>query len=1172
MPESARPSGFSLSYVSYLTSFVQKFILVTFVCSLVALVPGRLFAQGATATINGIVSDTTGAVIPSAQILLRNTATDTTRTTTTNQTGSYAFVSVFPGTYTLQVSKQGFKTTTRQAFALNVNQTATYNFTLSVGATTQQVTVQSSAVAIETSTAELGTAVTTRKVNDLPLNGRNFTQLLTLTPGAAPVSVAQNGGGGGGFAGKALGSFSFPAVQGQRNRSNLFYLDGMADTGSFIDNYNYQPMIDQIQEFKVQSHNDQAAFGQALGGLVNVATKSGTNQYHGSLWEFLRNEKLDARNFFFAGRNPLRENQYGGTVGGPLSIPKIYNGKNKTFFFFGFEGYRQHQAAQSLFKTLTPANLNGDLTDQAGQIYNPYSTIEDPNNPGTYIRQPFMCDAGGNPLAADSSGLQAAGTPCNKIPSSLLSPITTLYAQTFFPSPVNTGVGGFNGLNNTPVITTQDSVSLRLDQQVGTQDSLMGRFSNYNQVDNQAGSFPNSVSQVFLHGYNWVVHETHTFGPSAVLDVHAGRNWGQDNSVSNMLNIPDGFLGQLENAGVASNFVTFQDGEALIPGFGISGYIGGGGQRFQDTRISDTWEFGGDLSLIHGHHMFKMGATFDTNNTQSPIFGASTTYNSVPTSNPQSPSGTGDSIASFLLGLPSSAGKRDVLEVMNGGWVNGFYFQDQWKATKRLTVNLGVRYDYALWPIYGDSNAKSGYVGSLDLNNGTYILTRQPPACSATVGEPCIPGGTLPAHVVITPFKNGAIYHNDYKDIQPRIGLAYMFNPKTVIRASYGRIYDNWNSMIQLAQNYEGTWPRVGQLLANNLNQTVITAGAGDPFHLGTGVIYPAPTPFGQVQWFMDPLASSHTPYADQWNFGVQHELTSNTTLELTYVGSHDGNLNLGGYKNTAVTPGPGDAATVASRRPYPYISPTYYDQNIGRSNFNAFEFRLDKSATHGLSYLVSYTYSKSIDISCSGDFGAEGCQLQNAYNINAERSVSGFDLTHNLSASWLWQLPFGSGQRFSAGNRFMNGVIGGWQLNGIVTMTSGIPYDITVSGDIANTGSVVERANLVGAWGSWKPSNPTPSNWLNASAFAVPANYTFGTLGRNTLRNNWYRDFDLSIFRRFTLTERTALEFRAEAFNLTNTPVFGTPGSNLSNPNFGVISGTRNAPREIQFGAKLYF
>jgi Carboxypeptidase regulatory-like domain len=1172
MPESARQSGFRLSFAFPTARLALKVALIVSVCAGFAFLPGKLFAQGATATINGVVSDTTGAVIPSAQIVLRNTATDTTRTTSTNQTGSYGFVSVFPGTYTLQISKQGFKTTSQPAFALNVNQTATYNFTLAVGATTQEVTVQSSAVAIETSTAELGTAVTTRKVNDLPLNGRNFTQLLTLTPGAAPVSVAQNGGGGGGFAGKALGTFSFPAVQGQRNRSNLFYLDGMSDTGSFIDNYNYQPMIDQIQEFKVQSHNDQAAFGQALGGLVNVATKAGTNQYHGSLWEFLRNEKLDARNTFFAGRNPLRENQYGGTVGGPLSIPKVYNGKNKTFFFFGFEGYRQHQAAQSLFKTLTPANLGGDLTDQSGQIYNPYSTVEDLANPGTYLRDPFMCDVGGNPLPVNGAGIQAAGTPCNKIPSSLLDPIGTLYAQTFFPAPVNTGVAGFNGLNNTPVITTQDSVSLRLDQQVGTKDSLMGRFSNYNQVDTQPGSFPKGVNQVFLHGYNWVAHETHTFGPSMVLDVHAGRNWGQDNSVTNLLDIPSGFLGQLESAGLASNFVTFQDGSALIPSFGLSGYIGGGGQRFQNTRISDVWEFGGDLSLIRGHHMFKMGATFDTNNTNSPIFGASNTYDSVPTSNPASPSGTGNSIASFLLGIPSSAGKRDVLEVMSGGWVDGFYFQDQWKASKKLTVNLGVRYDLGLWPVYGDPNAKSGYVGSLNLNDGTYILTRQPPACSATVGEPCIPGGTLPANVVLTQFKNGAIYHNDFKDIQPRVGLAYLFDPKTVIRASYGRFYDNWNSMIQLAQNYEGTWPRVGQLLANNLNATLITAGAGDPFHLGTGVIYPAPTPFNQVQWFMDPLASAHTPYAEQWNFGVQRELTSNTTVELTYVGSHDGDLNLGGYKNTAVTPGPGDAATVASRRPYPYISPTYYDQNIGRSNFNALEFRLDKSTSHGLSYLVSYTYSKSIDLSCSGDFGAEGCELQNAYNINAERSVSGFDLTHNLSASWVWQLPFGSGGRYSSSNRFMNGVIGGWQLNGIVTMTSGAPYDIRVSGDIANTGNVVERANLVGAWGSWKPSNPTPSNWLNASAFAVPANYTFGTLGRNTLRNDWYKDFDLSIFRRFTITERTSLEFRAEAFNLTNTPVYGTPSNNISNPNFGVISGTRNDPRELQFGLKLYF
>jgi len=292
--------------------------------------------------------------------------------------------------------------------------------------------------------------------------------------------------------------------------------------------------------------------------------------------------------------------------------------------------------------------------------------------------------------------------------------------------------------------------------------------------------------------------------------------------------------------------------------------------------------------------------------------------------------------------------------------------------------------------------------------------------------------------------------------------------------------------------------------------------------------------------------------------------------MSVAYVGSHSLHLDLGGYQNVAETPGPGDAATVASRQPYPYISPTNYDQSIGQSKFDALEVRLEQRFSRGLSYLVNYTWSKSIDVACSGSFGAEGCELQNPYNMNADRSVSGFDLPQNFNASWNWEIPLGRGQSHSAGKSFLTYAAANWQLNGILSLYSGVPFDVTVNGDIANTGNILERANLV-LNDPYAP-NKGPNGWLNPAAFAVPPDYTFGSLGRNSLRTDWTRNLDFSLFRNFPIRERTTIQFRAEAFNLTNTPVFGQPNSILNAPNFGIINSTRNSPRQVQFSLKALF
>ena len=703
---------------------------------------------------------------------------------------------------------------------------------------------------------------------------------------------------------------------------------------------------------------------------------------------------------------------------------------------------------------------------------------------------------------------------------------------------------------------------------------LFGRISYYNQSTTQSGGYAGALNPFTLTGWNGSVHESHTFGPTAVLDTHFGANWGDDLIQLTFPNAPSGFPTQLEQLGFSPNFIgDFRAGNGpFIPTMGISGYVSTGGNNVQDTRIADIYEFGGDYTKIYNRHTFKAGASFATNNSQSPIFGVNDSFASTQTQNPESPNGTGDALASFLLGVPNSASKRNVLETEHGGWIDGFYIQDQWKVNSRLTLNIGFRYDITLWPIYGTPGTPDFYVGDYNLNNGTYIITKQPTACSSVQGYPCIPGGTLPQNVTITPHSNYAIFNNDFGDWQGRFGLAYRVTDKTVIRGGYGRFYDSWNSVIQLAQNYEGNWPDVGQLIANNLNLPGGNSGSiGDPFNLGSsGVVYPAPTPFNQVNWFVDPTAYK-MPYSDQWNIGVEQQLGQNTVLSLAYVGAHDLQLNLGGYRNTAVTPGPGDAAEVASRQPYPYITPTFYDQSVGQSKYNAFQFRLQQRSTKGLSYLISYTRSKSMDVGCSGSFGAEGCEIQDPYNFNLDRSVSGFDLPNIFAGSVVYQIPVGRGRSFSTGHKSLDYILGNWDINAIVSFYSGVPFDVTMSnGDLANTGNVTERANL--ALSNPYPANQNANEWINPAAFATPPLYTFGTLGRNTLRSDATKNLDFSVIRTFPFLERYAFQFRADSFNLTNTPIFNTPNNVLGNPNLGVVTSTRNNERELQFALKFLF
>lgn len=1096
-----------------------------------------LRAQLTTATINGVIHDTTGAVIPGANVRLQNIDTGVEQSTVCNAAGLYVIMRIPPGRYSLTVSKQGFKTAIRTPDVLSVNENTTFNFTLSVGSTTQSVTIRAPAVALQTSSSELGTVMNTQEVDNLPLNGRNFTQLLTLTPGASPVNVGQ---GASGWRSNASGAFTFPAINGQTNRSNMWLLDGVTDSENITMTPSITPIVDDIKEFKVDSHNDQAQFGGVTGGVVNVVTKSGTNQLHGAGWEFLRNSGMDARNPFFANVNPLRQNQFGANIGGPVLLPH-YNGRNRTFFFGSYEGLRQHSASERLYTVPTPQELSGDLSGLGVPIYNPFSTAPDPSNPGKLLRTQF------------TKGI---------IPTNLLDPNMVKFANLVFPKPVPTGVPGLNGLDNTPRVQDYNEYNIRADEQLNPSNSFWFRFSHDSAPVIGSGGFVGLLSDTYYLAYNAAASWTHTFGPTSVLQLQLGRNIS---TVGPQTIFTGGNPVQITSqTGFAQDFVCgykYSFRGCMLPSMGISGFVGGGENNGAPNNNSNTYEETGNFSKVYNKHTFSMGFNFDTNN-QSPTHGsgAGVSFGAFQTSNLETGQG-GNALASFLLGVPDSGNRSDILGTEHGGWTDGFYFQDQWKATKRLTVNMGLRYDFTLIPIYGTAVDGTNKVGNTDLNNGTYVLEHASPPCSATQVAPCIPGGTLPAHVVVS--STGSLFNNDYKNVEPRVGIAYRLTNNTVIRAAYGRFYDNWAAVDQTAQNVQA-WPTVTTVLAQNLNPAAPTVFAENPFQGFTGP-YPPPTPFTQVGWNSNP--NFRNPYSDQWNFGVQHLLGSSTLMTLNYVGSHSGNTDIAIMGNSAVTPGPG---SITAREPYPYISPTFYDNSIGRESYNAFQFSMNRETSHGLTYLISYTWSKAMDIGSDGWYCSEGCSIENPYDINANKGVAGFDLTNVLTASSVYQLPFGTGS-FRTGSKVANAIIGNWQMNGILTFSSGIPYTLNVCGDIANTGNggCYERPNLVG-----NPSlaNPNPALWINPAAFASPAPYTFGNMGRNALRSDWYKDIDLSLFREFPISESKRFEFRFDAFNATNTPTWGTPHSTLNNINFGEITGARSTERELQLALKFYF
>jgi Carboxypeptidase regulatory-like domain len=1140
----------------------QNCLSVLALALLLCLAPALSMAQLSTASINGVVEDPQGAAIPHATISLRNVATSVENSALSNSSGAYQFLNIAPGNYTLTATASGFSPVKIAEFTLTVNQIATFNFHLKVGTLSTKVTVEAAPPVLNVTSANLGTVIGTRQVNDLPLNGRNFTQLLLLTPGVSPIDVGQNHDSGGDI--PAPGAHvSYPSVNGQTNRSNYFLTDGFSNNLTMYSTYAVPPIVDAMQEFKIVSHTDSAEFGSVLGGVVNVVTKSGTNNLHGSAWEYARNGIFNARTYFLpktAKKADFSENQFGGSIGGPVRIPKLYDGRNKTFFFGAYQGLRFTQTSNSLLRVPTAEELNGNLSDWPTQIYNPFSTRPDPANPGLYIRDPF---------------------PGNQIlPAQLIDARQVAWAKAIYPTagPIFNSAGD-NAINTAPDTQTQNEWTVRVDQKIGSNDSAFFRYStSYNSAVTASG-LPGTVNTSSPHPTNWGGSYVHVFSPSTVVQGQFSRTMGTIGVATRTAQAATA----LSAVGFAPTFAggfTAVNGGNLLPELTITGWSGTGESVLSEPRVSSGTEVGGTLTHLWGHHSLLIGTSYTTLGQIVIDSYAALTYNAAQTGNPSNSAEPGDPLASFLLSVPNRAVRVNRNTVEAPGGVFSAFVQDSWRASTNLTFNYGLRYDITFIPGPGAESTvgSNGGIetGDMDFNNGTYILAKVPPPCSVRGHVPCIPGdGTLPDHVVVSP--NGRIAHNVYDNFGPRVGFAYKMGDETVVRGAFGIVFDNWGGVAQTAQNLSGAWPSLGQLQDNNLNIPSTTsatpnATTQDPFAASGSTLFPAPTPFNQVAYFYDPLKKD--PISDQWNIGIERKLNQSTALTVDYVGSVSRRLDVGGYYNTA-PPGPGDPQ---SRAPYPYIKATNYDRSTGSGSYNGVQISLNRRYQNGLAYQVSYTWSKTIN-NTDGWFGVEplgGQSPPDPYNPNAfgNRSVASFDSPNLLAVNTLYKVPVGNGMSFSTGNGLADYLLGNWQVNSIFTARSGQPFTPYISSDIANTGNSTvrgfEHLDLVGDPNLGKR---TAAEWFNTAAFAVPANFKFGTAARNSLRGPFYWNLDASIFRQFPIGNERGFELRLEAFNVLNDVVLGQPHSDWnSGSQFGTISSTANTARELQLALKFIF
>jgi hypothetical protein len=1102
--------------------------------------------------VTGVVTDPSGSIILGATVTVINSQTNVARTTTTNSAGNYAFPALQPGVYNVKAEMQGFQGEVREGVELQVEQIARIDFHLRIGAVTQTVEVAGGAPLLTTESATVGTVIDNDRIVGLPLNGRSFTQLIALSPNVAYNSVANGGQASARQGGDRSTQEIF--VAGARREYMNFTLDGVENTDPGFNTYAVLPSIDALQEFKVEAGVYPAEFGHYQ-IQVNVSTLSGTNQIHGTLFDFVRNDAFDALPYDFTSKpltsSPFKWNQYGYTLGGPIWIPKVVNGRNRLFFMSNYEGFNLQQTTQTVYTTFPAAFRTGDFSSVLAT-----HVITDPTT--------------GIPF------------PGNIIPPGRLDTIAKGFLQ-YYPAPNIPGAGLSNNyLASDNVTENKWQITERVDFVQSAKSTWFARFS----MQNESGIMP----ALAKNGMSLVTNPKQTaFGnmfilsPTILNEFRFGflnfyNNFAPElagiTNVNTQLNLP-GLLSNPASPAWGVPNVTLADG--------FSGF--GNNTDGPYTTSDHILQLVDNISWTHRNHSFKFGAEVDrTDFNETGNQYARAQYNFLNKA-------TGYSPADFMLGYVNSTVDAVALAVARFRITSQFYYiQDAWKIRPNVTISYGVRYEYV--PAWSDRVplVNVWFPDGFALQGDPKGLNPQPVdtrPCIIENGTGNFNGGNVVFPTVaqggVCQARDGRLGPNlvqsDKRDFAPRFGVAWSPTSHWTVRVGAGVFYtqDTGNPVFDMSRSLSGKF----QVTETNNNLTFENPFAANGVANACGVSSPqvcVPTPTLVSTYY-----GRKTPYVEEYEMNVQRQFGSNMALEVGYLGTQGHRLPRYIYFNAAA-PGPGSQL---SREAWPNFNNTVENIDVVNANYNALSVKLTRRMSRGFTYLLGYTYSKSIDDG-SGlrTLGTDQIGAQNSYCIPCERGLSIFDQRQRFVASTLYQLPIGKGHTYM--NHGVAGtLIGGWDIGMIYSMASGSPVNIGDGTCRSNIGaSCMDRPNAVPGVSS-QLSNPSPTEWFNVQAFALQPQYTFGDLGRNTVIGPPLFSVDTTLDKDFRFTERLNLQLRLDVFNLFNHPNFGSPNNGLTGDhldangvpipgsgNFGTIT-TLNpgvSMRQLQLSVKLIF
>ena len=1142
------------------------------------------FAQSFTGQISGLVTDPSGAAIAGAVVTITDLDRNTSFKAISNDTGLYLVTQLQPGNYRVAVEHPGFRKWVVDQIPLTTQQRATVNVAMEVGSVIDQVQVTGTAQLIESDTSTLSGFVENKRILDLPLNGRNIYQLAALVPGV--FMVRQTGG-----VAETFTANRFIVNGGQESTSDII-LDGVTATVSHnitnIPAVSAVPSVEGIQEFRIQTNAYAAEYGRSGGGLVTLVTKSGTNTLHGSAYEFMRNSRLDANNFF-QNRNgrPLasfKRNQFGGSLGGPIDVPKLYHGKDRTFFFFNYEGQRRRAAGNAFHTVPTLLERAGDfsqtLTGSGALrlIFDPQSTRPDPARPGFFLRDAF---------------------PNNRIPTDRFSPVA-MKAQSYYPQPNAAGLP-FTRQQNLVLQDAypepQDRIEFKIDHNLSDNKRLFSRFTFMDSIYSKPNYWKNAADPgccdpMFQRLVNVALDYTQNIGTTMVLNLRYGLGRVSGNRVpwSSTFNPSGGFkvasLGLPDYIDRVSDHqvfptITIQDMTQLGPNGGDIYFMG-------DTTHSMIV----NLNRVQGRHSLKVGLDARINfvnygqlGTPSGGFDFTRAHTQGP--DPRVAGNNGVGYASFLLGFGNGSISHQIRPA-NANRYLAWYLQDDFKPTSRLTVNLGWRWDF-----------ETGVTERYDRLTGIDPLAANPLAQKMNMdlkGVALFAGGTLGRRSIRPAVAS---------QWNPRIGLAYQLTSKTVIRSGYGIFFGL--PAYAASSGYTGS--------AFSSSTSWISTVGGDGITPNPATAWTNPFPFG-FNFYPGAAAGPNAAlgrglgggweptlrpvYNQNWNFTIQHSLWKDMVWEVAYAGNKGTRLSqtfqmdqlnpaylaLGnqlvqqvanpffGIVDPALTLGQRTVQYGELLTPYPqYGGVSATNAGFANSNYHGLQVRVEKRFSMGLSFLTAYTWSKTISDAADGLWNrADG--IRNNYCRACERAVSSYDQPQRLIANVTYELPFGRGKMMGSNwNAITNTVLGNWQMNGILTLSKGLPlynFGVAVGNCFCFGGS--QRPD----WTGVKPvlANQNIDHWFDIAQFRQPAPFTYGNLARTmtAVRQDGARQLDFSVFKTFPVKERMRVEFRAEAFNFTNTPLFAPPGTTFGTPTFGVVTGQENTPRQVQLVLKVLF